>query len=358
MTPIARYYQLLESNGFSPDPNQEQAMLHLQRLYEDLIAHDALTKPQQLLARLGLRSPDRIQGVYLWGSVGVGKTWLMDIFYQALPTSKKMRLHFHQFMQLVHHELQQLQGHRDPLKMVAKDLAAQAEVICLDEFLVNDIGDAMLLANLLKALFAERITLLITANVEPDVLYRNGLQRSRFVPAITLIKNNLETVHLPSTVDYRLCTHLQIGHYFYPLDEANQQRMQQTFKYLAGDKIISNNTVLIEGRTIPTISLANDVVWFDFAVLCNVPRSQLDYLEMAKQFRTVLLSNVPHIAADQDNTARYLINLVDVFYDAHVKLILSAAVPLEDIYPEGRLIFEFRRTRSRLLEMQSSEYNT
>lgn len=356
MTPIERYYQQVANAGYTSDPHQEQAMLSLQRLYEDLLAEQQVSGWQRVAAHFGLSKQTAARGVYLWGSVGVGKTWLMDMFYQALPLQKKLRMHFHQFMQFVHHELQRLQGHPNPLRDVAKDFAVRAELICLDEFLVNDIADAMLLANLLKALFAENITLVTTANVEPDLLYRNGIQRARFVPAITLLKEHLDVVYLPTEIDYRLQTHEQIGSYFCPLNEDSAARIQTAFIRLAEGNSVQAKDVVIEGRAIRVLGLADKVAWFDFRDLCHVPRSQLDYLEIAQRFSTVLLSNIPKIAMQEDDTVRYLINLVDVFYDAKTKLIISAEVPVPEIYTEGRLQFEFRRTRSRLLEMQSREY--
>jgi cell division protein ZapE len=355
MTPIEIYQQQLNQNGFTADAHQREAIQHLQRLYADLLAEQNINGWQKFTTAVGLKKAQPVRGVYLWGSVGVGKTWLMDIFYQALPIEKKLRMHFHRFMQFVHQELQLLQGHPDPLKDVAKDFAKQADVICFDEFLVNDIADAMLLANLLKALFAENITLVTTANVEPDLLYRNGIQRGRFMPAITLLKEHLEVIHLPTEIDYRLQTHEQIGSYFYPLTAESAEHMQYAFKRLA-QGVRSEKTVTIEKRTINVLGLAENIVWFDFHDLCNVPRSQLDYLAIAEQFSTVLLSNVPKIDAKQEDTVRYLINLIDVLYDAKTKLIVSAAVPVPDIYAEGRSFFEFKRTRSRLLEMQSREY--
>jgi cell division protein ZapE len=240
---------------------------------------------------------------------------------------------------------------------VAKDFAKQAEIICFDEFLVNDIADAMLLANLLKALFAEGITLVTTANVEPDLLYRNGIQRARFMSAITLLKEHLDVIHLPTEIDYRLQTHEQIGSYFYPLTVENAEHMHYAFNRLA-QNICAEKTVSIESRTINVLGLADNVVWFDFQDLCSVPRSQLDYLAIAEQFPTVLLSNIPRIDSKQEDTVRYLINLIDVLYDANTKLIASAAAPVPEIYTEGRPFFEFKRTRSRLLEMQSREYLT
>lgn len=355
MTPLESYSHQLAQEGFIPDPNQERAMQELQRLYDDLLNKQKVSGWQRFLKTIDCDKPRIVRGVYLWGSVGVGKTWLMDTFYEALPLQKKMRMHFHRFMQFVHQELKKLQGHPSPLNDVAKDFAEQAEVICFDEFLVNDIADAMLLANLLEALFAENITLVTTANVEPDLLYRNGIQRGRFLPAITLLKKHLDVLHLPTQIDYRLQTHEQIGSYFYPLTSESTIQMQRAFDRLA-QGLSAEKKVLIEERSINVLGLAENVVWFDFHDLCSVPRSQLDYLAIAEQFPTVMLSNVPKISAGQDDTARYLINLVDVFYDAKTKMIVSAEVPVSDLYTEGRQVFEFRRTKSRLLEMQSREY--
>jgi cell division protein ZapE len=357
MTPLEIYQKNL-TQGFRNDPNQAQAILHLQRLYEELTdkSHNVSNPLKKWTQKIFSQEKKAIHGVYLWGSVGVGKTWLMDIFFESLPIQRKLRMHFHRFMQFVHQELTQLQGQENPLKIVAKHFSAQADVICFDEFLVNDIVDAMLLANLLAALFDENITLVTTANVEPDLLYRNGLQRSRFLPAITLIKNNLETIHLPTQIDYRVQTHEKIGTYFFPINDENKKLFQAGFEKLTQGKKVAQENLLIEGRLIKTEKLFDGMVWFDFQQLCSVPRSQLDYLEIAERFHTVFLSGVHKIASDESNTVRYLINLIDIFYDKHVKLIVLSAVPIGEIYVEGKLIFEFRRTRSRLQEMQSEEY--
>jgi len=345
MTPLQNYQQQVKEKGFQNDPAQEKAMHFLQHIYDDLLVTSYRGK-----YKAGVR------GLYLWGSVGAGKTWLMDLFYQSLTDVKKLRLHFHHFMQLVHKELKQWQGHANPLKKVAQHFAQQARVICLDEFLVMDIADAMILANLLEALFAENITLITTANVEPDALYRNGLQRARFLPAIALLKKHLEVVHLCSQQDYRQRGQQTSGAYFCPLNEYTQQQMRELFIKYSGGAAIQAGSLLVEGRLISTVALAGKVIWFDFQDLCQVPRSQLDYLEISHRFDMVFLSNVPQIHLEQHNSARYLINLVDVFYDAGTKLIISAAVPLMELYPHGLLVFEFQRTCSRLLEMQSKEY--
>lgn len=359
MTPIEIYNQAIVSGEYKSDPQQKQAIMQLQRVYEELTRIPARSSQwKRLINKISKNNELPIKGVYLWGGVGIGKTWLMDIFYQTLPMPNKMRMHFHRFMQQVHLALKELQGHADPLKLVAQRFAKQAKVICFDEFLVNDIVDAMILANLLKALFAEGITLVTTANTPPDDLYRNGIQREYFMPAIALLKQHLEVLHLTTEYDYRLRVLEQAGTYYYPLDAQAELFMLNSFKQLTRIDVANaeHAPLTIEGREIPVIAHCNQVAWFDFNVLCNVPRSQLDYLEIAHCFATVLLSNIPKIQPHQDNLIRYLINLVDVFYDAKVKLIITAAVPVNEIYTAGRLAFEFKRTQSRLLEMQSKEY--
>ena len=352
MTPLDYYQQQIASGEFQANPLQQQAIIYLQRIYDELINPQNRPRKKWLFKK-SQQKP--VKGVYLWGGVGIGKTWLMDTFYYCLP-EPKLRLHFHRFMQLVHQQLQTLQGETDPLKKIAKQFAKQTSIICLDEFLVHDITDAMILANLLDALFTENITLVTTANVAPDNLYHNGLQRGRFLPAISLLKKHLETVHLTSQTDYRLRTLEQAGTYFFPLNEHATKCMQTAFRKFTHDSEIISKPLEINNREIMTLGYSSDIVWFDFNTICNVPRSQLDYLEIAKYFSTVLISNVPQIKIEQDNIARYLINLVDVCYDTHVKLIISAEVAIDELYPTGRLSFEFKRTRSRLLEMQSLDY--
>jgi cell division protein ZapE len=281
----------------------------------------------------------------------------MDIFYAALPTNQKMRWHFHRFMQHVHNELKVLQGQANPLKKVAERLARRALIICLDEFLVNDITDAMLLANLLTALFNENITLITTANVPPEQLYRNGLQRAQFLPAIALLERHLTVLHLTTALDYRLRQQKRADTYFYPLNEQADIFMQNTFKYFAQADYKTNEMISISGRTIETLAVAKNTVWFSFQTICHTPRSQRDYLFIAQRFAVVLVSNVPYIDAEEKDKARYFINLVDVFYDAGVILIISAANPVDAICSEkNELAFEFKRTRSRLIEMQGEEY--
>jgi len=354
MTPLERYQQAIETGQFQADPHQYQIMQQLQTIYQQW--HQRQGANKTLFGRFRKAPATPVKGMYLWGGVGAGKTWLMDLFYECLPPERRLRLHFHRFMQRIHHELKQHQGQANPLKLIAKQFAKATRLIFLDEFVVNDITDAMLLANLLAALFAEGVTLMATSNVPPEGLYRNGLQRGRFLPAIALLNQHLEVVQAQVATDYRLRTLAQAGVYFYPLTANAEEQLLLHYQHLAHIGQLNHEVLQIEGRAIPTISCSNEVVWFDFNTLCNVPRSQLDFVEIAQLYSTVILSNVPVITAEQDNRIIYLIHLIDVFYDARVKLIMSAAAPVDSLYPQGRYTFEFQRTQSRLLEMQSEEY--
>ena len=361
MTPLQRYQQDLQRDDFQYDAAQEQAVRHLQRLYDDLVARRNRPQPK-LIARLGRRfkkpRPQMVRGLYFWGGVGRGKTYLMDTFYDSLPFSTKTRTHFHRFMQRVHAELRLLSGEKNPLDRVAGTFAAEAEVICFDEFFVTDITDAMILGSLMEKLFARGVALVATSNIVPDRLYENGLQRARFVPAIKLLNQCTEVVNVDSGIDYRLRALEQAELYHSPLGEAADESLSRSFESLAPDlrEAIRGQVLEVNGRPIHSRRCCEDVVWFDFAALCDGPRSQNDYIEIAKQFHAVLISNVPLLGGQRDDQARRFINLVDEFYDCGVKLILSAEVSLTDLYSGGRLGFEFARTTSRLLEMQSHEY--
>lgn len=343
-----KYQQALATGKIFPDPQQQQVVAKLDEI---------VSKLSQSSFRLPLLKKEPLQGLFLWGPVGAGKTWLMDLFYDSLTeVKKKERLHFHNFMYQVHQQLKLLQGQRDPLLILAKRLAKTVKVLCFDEFFVNDIADAMLLAGLLKALFAEGIVLIATSNIAPDQLYRNGLQRERFLPAIALIKRHTLVVELQSHMDYRLRQLEQAGLYHYPLNEISHNKMQQHFQEFAAENWESHGNIKILNRLIPTIAVSNEIVWFDFKILCHSPRSQNDYIEIAQQFKIVLVSGVPQFSHRLENEALYFIHLVDVFYDAKVKLILSAAVPLSELYQGQRWQQVFKRTLSRLTEMQSHVY--
>lgn len=365
--PHDRYRADLKKPDFSDDPAQAMAVKKLDELYDRLTAKPSVSigqKVAKLLRRLTGRSrtqsPER--GLYFWGGVGRGKTYLMDMFYDSLPIERKLRIHFHRFMRKVHHELADLAGTKNPLEVVADRIAAQARVICFDEFFVSDITDAMILAGMFDALFARGVTLVATSNIEPDGLYKDGLQRARFLPAIALIKQHTEVVNIDGGIDYRLRALEQAELYHSPLDGDADKSLLRSFENLAPQRegqfycVESDVAIEIEGRNIVARYLVDDVVWFEFSELCDGPRSQNDYIEIAREFHAVLISNVPQMGRHNEDSARRFINLVDEFYDHNIKLVLSAEVSVLELYAGGRLSFEFERTCSRLQEMQSHDY--
>ena len=361
-TPLQRYQSDLQKPGFQRDAAQQNAVAQLQRLYDELVARESERSGSQgfmskLAGRLGLgRPPAPVSGLYFWGGVGRGKTYLMDTFYESLPFDRKMRAHFHRFMQRIHRELKAMAGQKDPLLLIARRLADETTVICFDEFFVSDITDAMILGTLFAALFGHGVVLVATSNIVPDDLYRDGLQRARFLPAIALIKQHCLVVNVDGGVDYRLRTLEQAELYHFPLDAAADAGLRLSFEALAPESGCADALLEVEGRPIRARMVADDVVWFDFVELCDGPRSQNDYIELAREYHAVLVGQVPQMGAGRDDQARRFINLVDEFYDRNVKLVLAAEVPLQDLYAGGRLSFEFERTKSRLLEMQSHEY--
>jgi cell division protein ZapE len=280
----------------------------------------------------------------------------VDTFYDCLPGKRKMRVHFHRFMHRVHTELTQLEGKSDPLKIVAKRFANETDIICFDEFFVSDITDAMILGALMEELFAHSIVLVATSNIEPEGLYRNGLQRARFLPAIELINQNTRVVNVDSGVDYRLRTLEQAEIYHFPLDDAANKNLHQYFGQLAPESCEYETTLEIAGRDVEAIRNADGVVMFEFDVLCGGPRSQTDYMEISRCYHSVLLANVKQMGQQIDDIARRFIAMVDEFYERNVKLIISAEVDIEELYTDGQLSFEFKRCISRLKEMQSRDY--
>lgn len=358
-TPRTRYQQDLQRAGFQADPAQRHAVDCLQTLHRELVERwhaERGSVLNRISRRMGGRAP--VRGLYLWGGVGRGKTYLMDVFYESLPFRRKMRSHFHRFMQRVHAELRTLVGEKNPLDIVASRFAKEALVICFDEFFVSDITDAMILGSLFEKLFAQGVTLVATSNIVPDDLYKDGLQRERFLPAIEVLKRHVQVINVDSGIDYRLRVLEKAEIYHQPLDATADQSLDRSFRELAPALGLceSDCQISINERNIPARKLADDVAWFDFIPMCVSPRSAADYIEIARQFHAVLLSNVPRMDVSQDDAVRRFINMVDEFYDRNVKLILSAEVPIEHLYAGGRLAFEFRRTQSRLLEMQSHEY--
>jgi len=358
LSPRDHYRQDLSRPGFQPDAAQAHAVERLQALHEQLV--ERWREDRGLVGRMqrSFGGRESVRGLYFWGGVGRGKTYLMDIFFDSLPFRRKMRSHFHRFMQRVHAELRTLQGKKNPLDTVADRFAKEALVICFDEFFVSDITDAMILGSLFEKLFARGVTLVATSNIVPDDLYKDGLQRERFLPAIEILKRNVDVVNVDSGIDYRLRVLERAEIFHYPLDAAAETGLEKSFRELAPAMILCENDCFVEvnDRRIPARKLAEDVAWFEFVPMCVQPRSAADYIELARQFHAVLLGNVPRMDASQDDAVRRFINMVDEFYDRNVKLILSAAVPLEELYAGGRLGFEFKRTQSRLLEMQSREY--
>ncbi|MDR5891604.1 cell division protein ZapE [Halomonas mongoliensis] len=374
LTPTERYRADLERDDFQYDPAQEQAVAHLQRLHDDLMAtpraRPRAVPPQgKLGARMaglfGKRKRDEpagepvlpeVRGLYFWGGVGRGKTYLVDAFYESLPFPEKMRTHFHRFMQRVHNELTHYKGEKNPLKLIAAKFADEARVICFDEFFVKDITDAMILANLLEALFEHGVVLVATSNIVPDELYKDGLQRARFLPAIDLLNRHCEVVNVDSGIDYRLRALERAEIFHAPLDEAAEVELARSFREIAGHEGEADATIEVNHRVLRARRLHDDVVWFEFRELCDGPRSQNDYIELAREFHSVLVSNVTRMNGATDDQARRFINMVDEFYDRGVKLLMSAEVPAERLYADGRLEFEFQRTLSRLQEMQSHDY--
>lgn len=358
LSPLERYQRDLQRPDFVADPAQEAAVNELQDLYRRLLAPRVRAGLGGRLRNLwrGRKEPER--GLYLWGGVGRGKTYLMDAFYEALPFAQKQRTHFHRFMREVHRELRALAGEKNPLEKVAERIAGRVRVLCFDEFFVSDITDAMILANLLDALFRRGVTLVATSNIEPAGLYRDGLQRARFLPAIALLERHTEVFNVDGGTDYRLRA-LEVAElYHWPLGGEADASLARSFASLAveGCEVREQEPLDIEGRRITAFREADDVAWFEFAELCEGPRSQNDYIELAREYHTVLLANVPRFDERMESQARRFINLVDEFYDRCVKLVISAEMPAERLYAGKHLEFEFERTVSRLLEMQSREY--
>jgi cell division protein ZapE len=346
------YYDELKARGYDSDPAQLRGVNALDRCATEWSQYKE--QRSNAIKKL-INRPPIPRGVYMYGGVGRGKSFLMDCFFQAVPVVRKTRLHFHEFMREVHRELAELQGTVNPLDALGARIAKRYRLICFDEFHVADITDAMILHRLLVALFDNGVGFVTTSNFRPDDLYPNGLHRDRILPAIALLNEKLEVIDVDNGTDYRRRTMEQVKLYHTPLGPEADAEMDQAFTRLAASR--DEDPVLqIEHREIRARRKAGGVVWFDFRTLCGGPRSQNDYLEIATQFHTVLLSDVPRMSVRNASEARRFTWLVDVLYDRRVKLILSAAVPPEALYTEGPLAHEFPRTVSRLAEMQSAEF--
>ncbi len=356
MNPLESYNRQLEHSGFVRDPAQERAVAILQDIYKELTTAEA-PAPGLISRLLGKKSePVPVRGLYLWGGVGRGKTLVVDEFFDCLPFEEKKRSHFHRFMNSVHGQLKDLRHLQDPLVEVAKKFSRKIRVLCFDEFIVNDIADAMILAGLLKNLFENGVTLVTTSNIHPDNLYKDGLQRDRFLPAIELIKSNTIVYEMSGATDYRLQFLTRAEIYYHPHDKQALTGLSENFRHIAPDASVPGFVLNIDGRDLQTVRHADGIVWFTFDEICGGPRSQNDYIELARCYNTIVVSEIPELPAERDDEARRLINLIDIMYDRNVKFMGSGCRSPGELYLGTRLKDEFERTASRLMEMQSTEY--
>jgi len=353
LRPGARYAQGVADGKWQADPAQEAALPAFDRMFDALLVSAGTPN---LWQRLRGKKPEVPRGLYLWGSVGRGKTFLMDLFFESLPIERKMRVHFHRFMQGIHAELRTLGGHSDPLVTVAERIAAKTRVLCLDEFYVLDIGDAMILGNLLKALFARDVVLVTTSNTAPANLYKDGLQRERFLPAIALLEAHCEIAELVSPTDWRLRALKQAPVYLTPPDARAERAMLAIFQRVARGSERADFSLAINERPVHVQREGDGAIWFDFDAICEGPRGVADYIFLARSYHTVLISGVPEFTPQTEDAAQRFVELVDELYDHAVKLVLSAAVPIIDLYDGHRHRAVFARTESRLIEMQSEDY--
>ena len=354
---IDAYEAQIARRQFTADPAQYEAAQQFQLVFDHLIQHSrAKALISDRLRRLKSSSSGSTSGLWLWGSVGSGKTYLMDLFFHSLPLRKKRRMHFHRFMLHMHHRLKHLQDRRNPIDLITAQMAKKYKVFCLDEFFVSDITDAMILANLLEGLFRHRVTLVATSNSGPENLYEGGLQRERFLPAIELIKEHMTVFELAASCDYRLQHLDRTGTYCLNNNGTAEWTLQTHFQHMASDLVRKETTIEVEGRTIPVKRLSHDAIWFDFDDLCQSPRCVNDYIAIARCFHTVLISGIPVFDSSMDDSARRFIEMIDEFYDRNVTLIVSAAAEPDQLYQGTRLRQEFERTASRLHEMRSQAY--
>lgn len=351
-SPAKSYAKALASGQFMPDEAQAQAVHELDRVWQELIQRYENSKK---VFRFFYKSNIPC-GVYMWGGVGRGKTWLMDQFYDSIPFRRKTRMHFHHFMQYVHRELNKLAGQQNPLDSVADQIYKESVVICFDEFFVSNVTDAMILSELFQKLFARGITLVATSNIAPDGLYKNGIHRNRFLPTIELVKKNCVILNVDAGVDYRLRILKQAQLFKCPLNAENQQWIEERFSALTHTQTVNKEPIIINQRIVETIAHTDDILWCEFSELCLKPRSPADFIEISNIYNTVLVSNVPHLTDYLADATRRFIYLVDEFYDRGVKLLLTSEDNIIEIYQGEKLAFEIERTRSRLLEMQSDDY--
>ena len=357
-TPLEKYKNDLDSEEFHADSSQEAAVVHLQRLFVDLLTtkNSGNSFLRKLKYFLGVKTDNKILGLYFWGAVGRGKTYLVDCFFECLPFEKKWRIHFHRFMQDIHKQLKGFANTENPLEIIADQISQKTEIICFDEFHVSDITDAMLLSGLLEALFKRNVVLVATSNQHPDKLYHDGLQRDRFLPAISLIKKNTKIVNVDSGIDYRLefLDHAEIYHS--PLDDNANAILEDDFIHICPNKGERESVLEIEGREVETVRCGDGVVWFNFNAVCDGPRGVADYIEIARQYQTVLIANIPVMNDNDNDMVKRFITLVDEFYDRNVKLIITAEDIPSKLYRGKRLAESFKRTQSRLEEMRTHDY--
>jgi cell division protein ZapE len=352
LTVLDYYNKVVARRGYVSDESQQAAVEHLQELYDDWVGYKARRNTR--LKRMFVK-PELPHGAYLWGGVGRGKSFLMDSFYLCVPLVKKRRVHFHHFMRDVHQALDELKGEEDPLLHLARDISEKYRLICFDEFHVNDIADAMILGRLLQHLFDNRVMLCMTSNYHPDLLWKDGLQRAKFLPAIELIKTNLDVINVDAGVDYRRRALESAKVYHHPIDGDTTKAIMAEFDRIA-EVEDESQPLDIEGRNIRYLRRAGGIVWFDFKTLCGGPRSYTDYVDLARRFHTIVLTDVPEMGPRQAAEARRFTWLIDVLYDARVKMIMSAAVGADMLYTQGALAHEFSRTVSRIEEMQTVDY--
>ncbi|OGV31307.1 MAG: cell division protein ZapE [Legionellales bacterium RIFCSPHIGHO2_12_FULL_35_11] len=346
MSLMEKYDLAVKSKDIQDDLSQRKVVVELDKLNTNL---------NNLNSWFSFTKSSSINGLYIMGPVGVGKTYLMDLFYNNLALKKKARFHFHHFMQQIDKKLRELQGHSDPIIKVVQLLAKKVKILCLDEFLINDVAYAMIMAQLLKALFQQKITLVVTTNTAVDELYLDGVGRERFLGAIELIKKNCELIRLHGGHDYRVGRGHSLQSYLFPLNNENNKTLEDQFKLISKDEKASGE-ICILNRPIPFVKSGNNSIWFEFGEICDMPRCQLDYLEIANYFDTIFISNIPVL--DKKDTVKTLLfmHFVDVAYDRGIRLVLSAEVPHEKLYSQGELFKQFARTVSRLEEMQSEDY--
>lgn len=348
MNLIDAYQAQVNQGLIEDDPLQRDLLMSFQRVADDLNCYK-----RKWLSR---RTKQQYQGLYIYGPVGAGKTFLMDLFYTHVATPNKLRLHLHQFMQQIDAGLRRKQGAKDPLKLIAAEFAKKVRLLCFDEFVVSDIATAMILANLLGYLLDNGVILVITSNAKPDDLYPNGLQRVRFLPAIERLKTHCQVVSIAEQRDYRLGRQPLKEAYFYPHTAETTQQLQKIFNQYVKGQVLTTD-LQVNNRPIACVKRSDNIVWFEFSSICQMPRSQLDYLVIAKQFDIVIVTGLPKLHERDTVAALLLTHFVDVMYDQKVRVIFSAAVPIDELYTQGEMLFTFRRTKSRLHEMRSQDYS-